>query len=127
MRNSWNANFVFACRHHKKQQRLENKRKRTPRRGRRGVVVEAKREEDFVKENVDNAAKVLDSIIKETVEQIFVDEVSEEVFDEVDELSSNEKKNDRLVVVRERKETQERDGKRTNAREDIEVGGKIEV
>jgi hypothetical protein len=92
MRNSWNANFVFACRHHKKQQRLENKRKRTPRRGRRGVVVEAKREEDFVKENVDNAAKVLDSIIKETVEQIFVDEVSEEVFDEVDELSSNEKK-----------------------------------
>lgn len=92
MKNSWNANFVFACRHHKKQQRLENKRKRTPRRGRRGVVVEAKREEDFVKENVDNAAKVLDSIIKETVEQIFVDEVSEEVFDEVDELSSNEKK-----------------------------------
>ena len=37
-----------------------------------------------MKENVDNAAKVLDSIIKETVEQIFVDEVSEEVFDEVD-------------------------------------------
>ena len=43
-----------------------------------------------MKENVDNAAKVLDSIIKETVEQIFVDEVSEEVFDEVDELSNDD-------------------------------------
>jgi len=95
MKNSWNANFVSACRHHQKQQRRRfesNNEKRISRRGRRGVVVEAKREEDFVKENVDNAAKVLDSIIKETVEQIFVDEVSEEVFDEVDELSSNEKK-----------------------------------
>ena len=43
-----------------------------------------------MKENVDNAAKVLDSIIKETVEQIFVDEVSEEVFEEVDELSNDD-------------------------------------
>ena len=50
-------------------------------------VLAAKKDEDDVKEHVDNAAKVLDSIIKETVEQIFVDEVSEEVFDEVDELS----------------------------------------
>ena len=61
------------------------------RRGRRDVtILQAKKEEDFVKENVDNAAKVLDSIIKETVEQIFVDEVSEEVFDEVDELSNDD-------------------------------------
>ena len=50
-------------------------------------VLAAKKDEDDVKEHVDNAAKVLDSIIKETVEQIFVDEVSEEVFDEVDEMS----------------------------------------
>ena len=54
------------------------------------TILRAKKEEDFVKENVDNAAKVLDSIIKETVEQIFVDEVSEEVFEEVDELSNDD-------------------------------------
>ena len=57
---------------------------RRPKARPRRVFSAAKKDEDDVKEHVDNAAQVLDSIIKETVEQIFVDEVSEEVFDEVD-------------------------------------------
>ena len=60
-----------------------------------------------MKEHVDNAAQVLDSIIKETVEQIFVDEVSEEVFDEVDELSRIESAAPSTAFEREKKRRKE--------------------
>jgi hypothetical protein len=72
---------------------------------------------DFVKENVDNAAKVLDEIIKEVVEQIFIDEAAEEVFDEVETASErlideNEKEknvSESFKKERERRKRKERE------------------
>ena len=83
------SSTIWSSRHDDDDWRRRRFRRRGPRRD-VNTILRAKKEEDFVKENVDNAAKVLDSIIKETVEQIFVDEVSEEVFDEVDELSNDD-------------------------------------
>ena len=80
---------------------------RRPKARPRRVFSAAKKDEDDVKEHVDNAAQVLDSIIKETVEQIFVDEVSEEVFDEVDELSRIESAAPSTAFEREKKRRKE--------------------